>query len=45
MFLGGKGDGLMKKPKMILFDCGQMLVDEAQFDGVQGTECRNVVDM
>lgn len=28
----------MKKPKMILFDYGQTLVDEARFDGVKGTE-------
>lgn len=28
----------MKKPKMILFDYGQTLVDEAPFDGVRGTE-------
>lgn len=28
----------MKKPKMILFDYGQTLVDEAKFDGVKGTE-------
>ena len=28
----------MKKPKMILFDYGQTLVSEKQFDGVAGTE-------
>lgn len=28
----------MKKPKMILFDYGQTLVDEQLFDGVKGTE-------
>lgn len=28
----------MKKPKMILFDYGQTLVNEAKFDGVKGTE-------
>ncbi len=28
----------MKKPKMILFDYGQTLVDEEFFDGVKGTE-------
>lgn len=28
----------MKKPKMILFDYGQTLVNEAGFDGVKGTE-------
>lgn len=28
----------MKKPKMILFDYGQTLVNEAPFDGVKGTE-------
>ncbi len=28
----------MKKPKMIFFDYGQTLVDEAKFDGVRGTE-------
>ena len=28
----------MKRPKMILFDYGQTLVDEAPFDGVKGTE-------
>ncbi|WFR59904.1 HAD-IA family hydrolase [Anaerocolumna sp. AGMB13025] len=27
----------MKKPKMILFDYGQTLVNEAKFDGVKGT--------
>lgn len=31
------GDG-MQKPKMILFDYGQTLVNEAKFDGVKGTE-------
>lgn len=28
----------MQKPKMILFDYGQTLVNEAKFDGVRGTE-------
>lgn len=28
----------MKKPKMILFDYGQTLVNEQLFDGVKGTE-------
>ena len=28
----------MKKPKMIIFDYGQTLVDEAKFDGVRGTQ-------
>lgn len=28
----------MKKPKMILFDYGQTLVNEQAFDGVKGTE-------
>ncbi len=28
----------MKKPKMILFDYGQTLINEAKFDGVKGTE-------
>ncbi len=28
----------MKRPKMILFDYGQTLVNEAPFDGVKGTE-------
>lgn len=28
----------MKKPKMILFDYGQTLVNEQKFDGVKGTE-------
>ena len=28
----------MKKPKMIVFDYGQTLVNEAEFDGVKGTE-------
>ncbi len=28
----------MKRPKMILFDYGQTLVNEAAFDGVKGTE-------
>lgn len=28
----------MKEPKMILFDYGQTLVNEAKFDGVKGTE-------
>lgn len=28
----------MRKPKMILFDYGQTLVNEAKFDGVKGTE-------
>lgn len=28
----------LKKPKMILFDYGQTLVNEKQFDGVKGTE-------
>lgn len=28
----------MKKPKMILFDYGQTLVNEKPFDGVKGTE-------
>lgn len=28
----------MKKPKMILFDYGQTLVNEQSFDGVKGTE-------
>lgn len=28
----------MKKPKMILFDYGQTLVNEGKFDGVKGTE-------
>ncbi|MGN1188710.1 MAG: HAD family hydrolase [Lachnospiraceae bacterium] len=28
----------MNKPKMILFDYGQTLVNEARFDGVRGTE-------
>lgn len=28
----------MKRPKMILFDYGQTLVDEAPFNGVKGTE-------
>ncbi len=28
----------MKKPEMILFDYGQTLVNEQQFDGVKGTE-------
>lgn len=29
---------MMTKPKMILFDYGQTLVNEAKFDGVKGTE-------
>ncbi len=29
---------ILKKPKMILFDYGQTLVNEAKFDGVKGTE-------
>lgn len=28
----------MEKPKMVLFDYGQTLVNEAKFDGVKGTE-------
>lgn len=28
----------MHRPKMILFDYGQTLVDEGQFDGIKGTE-------
>ena len=28
----------MKKPKMILFDYGQTLVNEQKFDGVKGTQ-------
>ena len=28
----------MKRPKMVLFDYGQTLADEAKFDGVKGTE-------
>lgn len=28
----------MKKPKMIMFDYGQTLVDEGKFDGVKGTQ-------
>jgi putative hydrolase of the HAD superfamily len=28
----------MKKPKMILFDYGQTLMDEKNFDGVTGTK-------
>ena len=28
----------MTKPKMILFDYGQTLVNEKAFDGVKGTE-------
>ena len=28
----------MKKPKLILFDYGQTLVNEQLFDGVKGTE-------
>ncbi len=28
----------MKKPKMILFDYGQTLVNEERFNGVRGTE-------
>ena len=28
----------MKKPKMILFDYGQTLVNEQRFNGVRGTE-------
>ncbi|MDE5748092.1 MAG: HAD family hydrolase, partial [Acetatifactor sp.] len=28
----------MKRPKMILFDYGQTLVNEERFDGVRGTE-------
>ena len=28
----------MTKPKMILFDYGQTLVNEATFDGVMGTD-------
>ena len=28
----------MKKPKMILFDYGQTLVNEQCFDGIKGTE-------
>jgi len=28
----------MNKPKMILFDCGQTLIDEEGFDGIAGTE-------
>ena len=28
----------MIKPKMILFDYGQTLVNEVSFDGVKGTE-------
>lgn len=28
----------MKRPKMILFDYGQTLIDQARFDGVKGTE-------
>ncbi len=28
----------MQRPKMILFDYGQTLVNEAAFDGVRGTE-------
>lgn len=27
----------MKKPKMILFDYGQTIVDQAKFDGVKGS--------
>lgn len=26
------------KPKMILFDYGQTLIDEGKFDGIKGTE-------
>lgn len=29
---------ILKLPKMILFDYGQTLVDESEFDGVKGTE-------
>ena len=29
---------MMQKPKMLLFDYGQTLVDEEKFDGVRGTE-------
>lgn len=29
---------MMRKPKMLLFDYGQTLVDEEKFDGVRGTE-------
>ena len=28
----------MIKPKMILFDYGQTLINEVKFDGVKGTE-------
>ncbi|MBD5157692.1 MAG: hypothetical protein HDT13_08680 [Butyrivibrio sp.] len=28
----------MRKPKMLLFDYGQTLVDEEKFDGVRETE-------
>lgn len=28
----------MKKPKMVLFDYGQTLVNEQCFDGIKGTE-------
>ena len=28
----------MNKPKMILFDFGQTLIDEDGFDGIAGTE-------
>ena len=27
----------MKKPKMIMFDYGQTLINEQKFDGVKGT--------
>lgn len=33
-----RGRRKMKRPKMILFDYGQTLVDEETFDGVKGTE-------
>lgn len=34
----GRGFLVMQKPKMLLFDYGQTLVDEEKFDGVRGTE-------
>lgn len=33
-----KGDTTLNKPKMILFDYGQTLVNEAKFNGIKGTE-------
>ena len=32
------GVDIMKAPKMIIFDYGQTLADEAPFDGIAGTK-------